>query len=70
MTDLFTQLEAVDNFLHVGTKTIKIFFKIRQHVLWRIAGGLVEGFQRPFRGIVEDITCKDFDRLVIQFGKC
>ena len=70
MADLFTQLEAVDNFLHVGAETIKIFFEIRQHVQWCIAGGLVEGFQRPFWGVVEDITSKGFDRLVIQFGKC
>ena len=48
VADLFTQLEAVDNFLHVGTKTIKIFFKIGQHILRRIAGGLIEGFQGPF----------------------
>ena len=48
VSDLFTQLEAVDDFLNVSAETIKIFFKIGQHILRRIAGGLIEGFQGPF----------------------
>ncbi|EDJ88238.1 hypothetical protein CGSHi22121_09430 [Haemophilus influenzae 22.1-21] len=44
VADLFTQLEAVDDFMNVGAETIKIFFKIGQHILRRIAGGLIEGF--------------------------
>ena len=43
MADLFAQLEAFDDFLHVGAETVKIFFKIRQHMLRRIAGGLMRG---------------------------